>query len=157
MKTHGHDMPVDRSSAQRRVYARITAAVACRVVSLLIVLTAVAGCRDSQELEVSYGHRRGAAGKSVNGTSVLAGLFQEAGFRVSSSRQLSSTLSRCDVIVWVPDSFAPPSSDVREFFEKWLTSEEPKTLVYIGRDYDNYAYKRAYISIGYRLPDFWRF
>ena len=83
MRTRGHDMRVDYSSAPRRVDVRCAAAAACRAVSLLIVLAAVSGCRDSQELEVSYGQRRGVAGKSINGTSVLAGMFEEAGHKVS--------------------------------------------------------------------------
>ena len=113
---------------------------ACRAVSLLIVLVTLSGCRDSQELEVAYGQRRGAAARSVNGTSVLAGMFEEAGFQVSTWRYLATDLQRYDVIVWAPDDFGPPGDEVRQFFEQWFASQEPKTLVYIGRDYDAAPY-----------------
>ena len=40
------------------------------------------------------------------------------------------------VIVWVPDSFEPPSEEQREFLEDWLWNEPGRTLIYVGRDYD---------------------
>ena len=45
---------------------------------------------------------------------------------------------RCDC--WAPDSFRPPGQEVRQFFQEWFASEESKTLVYIGRDYDAEPY-----------------
>ena len=51
-------------------------------------------------------------------------------------RRLATDLQRCDVIVWAPDDFDPPGPEVQQFFQQWLASQESKTLVYIGRDYD---------------------
>ena len=73
------------------------------------------------------GSRRGTPGKaSVNGTAVLAGMFEEAGHRVVTASRLSPTLDRMDVIVWAPDDFRPPSEEVSAYLEagsKRLPSE----------------------------------
>lgn len=135
MRTRGHGMPADRPG-RRTDCARDAGTVARRALGLLFVLAALAGCRDTQDLEVAYGQRRGTSAGSVNGTSVLAGMFDEAGFQVSSASHLAASLHRCDVIVWAPDDFRPPAAEAREFFEVWFASQERKTLVFIGRDYD---------------------
>lgn len=104
--------------------------------SLLVLGAAVAGCGDSQELMTDYGHRRGRAAASVNGTSVLAEMFREAGGRPTTLYTLSSSLNNFDVVVWAPNDFAPPDQKAREFLEEWLVDDPGRTLVYIGRDYD---------------------
>jgi hypothetical protein len=103
------------------------------VAALLLLAT---GCGDEQ-IETTYGRRSGMFGKeSVNGTAVLAGLFSRAGHRVRAKRVLSTTLmEKADVIVWAPDDFEPPSPDVIEWFDKWL-SQGGRTLIYVGRDFD---------------------
>jgi hypothetical protein len=93
---------------------------------------AVCGC-SRPPLESDYGKRDL---KTVDGTGVLASMFEQAGHKVSSWRRLSPKLSRCDTIVWSPASFSPPSLEVREYLEGWLAEESGRTLVYIGRDFD---------------------
>jgi hypothetical protein len=63
-------------------------------------------------------------------------MFQEAGYSVGTARRLSPALERADVIVWAPDDFQPPRSEVQQFLEEWLWDREGRTLVYIGRDFD---------------------
>jgi hypothetical protein len=63
-------------------------------------------------------------------------MFDAAGFRVYTWKNLSPRLDRYDVILWAPDDFALPSQEIRDYFDVWLASKDPKTLVYIGRDYD---------------------
>jgi hypothetical protein len=104
--------------------------------SLVLLVLSLVGCRTPDALETTYGQRRAEAGKSVNGTSILADMFDEAGFKVYSWKYLTPQLQRYDVIVWAPNDFGLPDSDVIDFFEEWLSSSEGKTLVYIGRDYD---------------------
>ena len=41
-----------------------------------------------------------------------------------------------DVIVWVPDSFHPPSDEQQQFVQAWLEMDKRHTLVYVGRDFD---------------------
>ncbi|MHB8861137.1 MAG: DUF4350 domain-containing protein [Pirellulaceae bacterium] len=107
-----------------------------RVMGPALMVLCLVGCRSPDELEATYGQRRAEAGRSVNGTSVLGGMFDEAGFQVYSWKYLTPQLRRYDVIIWAPDDFGLPDPEVVEFFEKWLASSEGKTLVYIGRDYD---------------------
>ncbi len=102
---------------------------------LLLALLAT-GCAQQVELETAYGQRRGQAAASVNGTSVLAELFREAGGRPATIMRLSSNLNRYDVLVWAPDDFTLPSDEAREFIEKWLAQQSGRTFIYIGRDYD---------------------
>ncbi len=103
---------------------------------LLALTVGLSGCRDSSAVQTAYGHRRGEAGKSVNGTRVLSDMFDAAGFRVYTWKYLSSRLDGFDAILWAPDDFELPTQEVRDYFDKWLASADPKTLVYIGRDYD---------------------
>ncbi|MGE0756935.1 MAG: DUF4350 domain-containing protein [Pirellulaceae bacterium] len=96
----------------------------------------LAGC-SATEIDATYGRRRGSPGmESVNGTAVLAHLFEQAGFRVMTWRRLSPKLYEFQTIVWFPDSFQPPTDEQRWFLERWLGEEPGRTLVYVGRDYD---------------------
>ena len=74
---------------------------------LLLMISLAIGCRRQETLDVTYGQRRGDAAASVNGTSVLATMFEEAGFDALTWYYLSSRLNNCNVIVWAPDEFAP--------------------------------------------------
>ena len=103
----------------------------------LLVLFALgfAGCRE--KLETRYGERTGQfSAKSVNGTAVLADMFEQAGFRVTERMSLSPRLERADTIVWFPDDFAPPKPEVRKWLNKWLGAKPDRTLIYVGRDFD---------------------
>lgn len=99
-------------------------------------LTAASGCSPPR-IDGTYGQRRGSdGGPSVNGTAVLASMFEEAGHRVSTWRRLSPKLEECQTIVWFPDDFEPPTVEQRDFFEWWLYNEPGRTVVYVGRDFD---------------------
>jgi len=105
-----------------------------RGICLLAVI--LVGCAPDG-VDGTYGKRRGTrGGASVNGTAVLAGMFEETGRRVSTWRRLSPKLEQCQTIIWFPDSFDPPTREQREFLEDWLSNQPGRTLVYVGRDYD---------------------
>ncbi len=108
----------------------------CRTLNWLILLLGLlSGCRES--VTGGYGQRRGAdGGRSVNGTGVLAHMFEQAGYQVSSWRRLSPKLDREQVIVWFPNDFASPTDEQINYFESWLNAESGRTLIYVGRDYD---------------------
>lgn len=95
-----------------------------------------AGC--GQDIETTYGQREGAAASSsVNGTGVLAEMFEQAGHRVFSWRTLSPRLrNRADCIVWFPNDFEPPGEKVRQWLVEWLDEVPGRTLIYVGRDFD---------------------
>ncbi len=93
------------------------------------------GCEEN--LNSIYGQRQGLGSGSVNGTAVLAEMFEKAGHTVVSMRLLSPRLrKRAEAIVWVPDDFDPPSDEVRDWLEKWLSEGSGRTLIYVGRDFD---------------------
>lgn len=90
-----------------------------------------------EEIDSTYGKRRGMQGEaSVNGTAVLATMFEIAGHKVQTRRYLSPRAKDFDVIVWFPDDFKPPAEEAQTFLENWLCGGRGKTLIYVGRDYD---------------------
>lgn len=103
---------------------------------LAVVSSLLTGCHRSEELDVTYGRRKGVGAESVNGTSVLGEMFAQAGFTVSSWRRLSPRLDREQVLVWAPDRYAPPQAAEINFLETWLQDSPGRTLIYIGRGYD---------------------
>lgn len=107
-----------------------------KTLTLFILVVASIGCAP-KGVATTYGKRGGTSGgPSVNGTAVLAGMFEEAGHRVITWRRLSPKLEQCNTIVWVPDDFQPPTLEQRAFVEQWLFEESGRTLIYVGRDYD---------------------
>jgi len=103
----------------------------------LVVLLALAAAGCGEQIDVIYGRQRGpGASASVNGTAVLAEMFEQSGHQVSTWWALSPRLESADCIVWFPDDFSPPAKPVREWLERWLTSRPNRTLVYVGRDFD---------------------
>lgn len=103
---------------------------------LALLVLGWSGCTRVQPLNTSYGKRAGDGAVSVNGTSVLAGMFEHAGYRVTTSRFLGHAVRTADVVVWCPDSFELPTDRVVRFFDAWLSERQMRTLVFIGRDYD---------------------
>ena len=94
-----------------------------RLPPFLLCLLLPLGC--GKGIDTGYGQRSGTdAALSVNGTAVLAGMFERAGHRVYSRHALSPGLGqRADCIVWFPDDFQPPPEPVREWLEKWLAEQ----------------------------------
>ena len=98
-------MSTDSSDVDRRDKAP---SLALPVVGLLLAIAMIgvgvwlAG-RRNESLSTTYGRRRGSeAGKSVNGTAVLAELFRRGGHRVTTFGRLSPKLEEADAIVWIP-------------------------------------------------------
>ncbi|HEV3005057.1 MAG TPA: DUF4350 domain-containing protein [Pirellulales bacterium] len=97
---------------------------------------ALTGCENG--IDSTYGRRSGAmGGNSVNGTAVLAEMFEQAGHRVAKTSWLTPRVrAKADVIVWAPDDFEHPSDEVCEWFDDWWQEKPGRVLIYIGRDYD---------------------
>jgi hypothetical protein len=113
---------------------RAPSAIALPLIAL-VALT-LTGCEDG--IETAYGHRSGVTtGDSVNGTAVLARMFEAAGHRVTTATRLSPRVyETADCVVWAPDDFEPPAEPVRQWFNAWWRHGSGRTLIYIGRDYD---------------------
>jgi len=109
---------------------------AADLAALAVLVVSLTGCGDEQ-IDTTYGRRVGLyGGESVNGTAVLAGMFEQAGHRVLTKRVLTDAMmENCDVIVWAPDDFEPPAEEVIRWFDEWLWTDG-RTLIFIGRDFD---------------------
>lgn len=106
------------------------------LVALILIAILSAGCSKPVKLDTSYGKTFGTPGqKSVNGTSVLAEMFEQSGHSVTTVGRFSPRLERADTIVWFPDDFSPPSDKHREYLEQWLQQKPERTVIYVGRDY----------------------
>lgn len=115
---------------------RLLVGRACATVWLLLLL-ALAGCGKARDISTVYGQRDSTeGGTSVNGTGVLAEMFEKKGHRVYDWRRLSPRVNSFQTIVWAPDDFDTPTVAQREYLENWLAAMPGRTLVYIGRDYD---------------------
>jgi len=102
----------------------------------LFLFVPLAGCEDG--IDSTYGRRSGkVGGDSVNGTAVLAGMFERAGHKVSGTTWLSPRIrEKADAIVWAPDDFKHPSKEVCAWFDEWWREKPGRVLIYIGRDFD---------------------
>ena len=103
-----------------------------RFVGVLLLTAVTSGCVFDEKLDDTYGRR----GASVNGTGVLAEMFDAAGHNVSHWRFMTPSLAEADTIVWVPDDFHPPHDDAQRWIDDWLRAESDRTLIYVGRDFD---------------------
>jgi hypothetical protein len=116
----------------------------CILTAVAVLAATITGCEDG--IDTTYGRRSAFnGGDSVNGTAVLARMFESAGHHVTTATRLSPRVyEQADCIVWAPDDFEPPSPDVRQWFNAWWRHGSDRTLIYIGRDYDAApAYWRA--------------
>ncbi len=106
------------------------------VVALLLAAALVGCSRSPGGINTTYGRRSGNGASSVNGTSVFARMFQNAGHRVLSRGRSGGKIEDCKVIVWAPNRFTPPTKEERNVIQSWLGEEPGRTFIYIGRDYD---------------------
>lgn len=134
-----------RPNRQKRTERRGSALLRATLLAALAVACLVP-CGCGNDVDTIYGRRKGpGVWASVNGTGVLAKMFQEADHIVFSWMALSPRLrERADCIVWFPDDFQPPKNDfgqepredVRNWLEEWLEEKPGRTLIYVGRDFD---------------------
>jgi hypothetical protein len=74
---------------------------------------------------------------SVNGTDVLAAMFEDAGHEVYTRHSLvTSDMQAADIVVWFPDDRQAPRKEVCDWFDEWLTESPGRTLILVGRDFD---------------------
>ena len=78
-----------------------------KLLLVLLLTQLLVGCQRDTVIEREYGARRGKSiGKSVNGTGVLARLFESKGHRVRTTSRLGRVVERSDVVVWFPGSLS---------------------------------------------------
>lgn len=128
-----------KSTTLRKNTARNRVSWRCLLSGALLCITLLAtGCGSNiPPVDSTYGRREnGPQGGSVNGTAVLSDMFEEAGYEVATTRFLGRLVNRSDVVVWMPDSYDLPASDVQAFFLDWLIEQPGRTLIYVARDFD---------------------
>lgn len=107
--------------------------VACGFVAVLVLSI---GCDRTDGVNTDYGQRdSGWTPASINGTSLLAEMYESAGASVSSWGRLSRRLSRTDTIVWFPTEFQAPTSTQLNYLDGWLNGAPNRTLVFVGPGY----------------------
>jgi hypothetical protein len=127
--------PATHLTARRALRAGICRSVATNaMLAAALLLLLAGGCQPP--FETRYGRTSGSGLSSVNGTRVLADMFSDSGHKVDSRYQLSPKLMKADVIVWFPDDFDAPSTEVHQWLADWLRDAPDRTLIYVGRDFD---------------------
>ncbi len=104
---------------------------------LLLVSLALPVLGQEEEIDATYGQGNHSKGRySINGTGVLAQMFEDRGHQVYYSRVLGRPTRKADVIIWAPDNFHVPTEAEVAAIEQWLKQKNNRTFVFIGRDYD---------------------
>lgn len=105
---------------------------AALALALALTLLGLAGCGPG--VDTTYGRSRWG---SVNGTSVLAGLFRARGHEVRAAVRLTDELSGwAEVLVRFAPAPGPPPRDEAAWYDQWLNAGEGRRIVYVPRDYD---------------------
>lgn len=97
------------------------------------------GCYErSESVPEVYGTRRGWEGRqSLNGTSVLAGLFRRRGHDVVVDNRISPRIGRFGTIVWFVDpEKGCPSPEVADLLSNWLSGGSGRRIVFAGWGYN---------------------
>ena len=117
---------------------RMKASLSVILSLLYLALTLPANVQaEEDDIDATYGQGNQSAGRySINGTGVLAQLFEDRGHSVFYSRVLGRPTRKADVIIWAPDNFHVPSDTEVAAIEKWLQEKADRTFIFIGRDYD---------------------
>lgn len=106
------------------------------LVTLIAVHPTYLSAQD-EDIDTTYGQGNQSQGRySINGTGVLAQMFEDRGHNVFYSRVLGRPTRNADVIIWAPDNFHVPSEAEVAAIEKWLKDKWGRTFIFIGRDYD---------------------
>ena len=121
---------------------------------LICLLLITTGCGQNEKFVSEYGKVSGNQGSvSVNGTSVLYEMFRQRGFKTKRSKKISPRIDRYGTIVWIPNSFTPPSQDAINALEEWLESGFDRTLIYVGRDFSADADYFEHLLSQENVPD----
>ncbi len=85
-----------------------------------------------------------ASTRGINGLGVHKRMWETAGARMVRPVKLSPRLSNVDVIVLIGTTYKPPGKLARDWIEDWLTDEQPRKVIYFGRDFDaSLVYQKA--------------
>lgn len=104
---------------------------------LLGLALCLAGCQTGESVNETYGTSRSpAAARSLNGTSVLAELFRQRGYRPAVASRVTPRISRFHLVVWFDAPGATPDPEIRKRIDDWLLGDPERRLLYVGGDHD---------------------
>ena len=104
--------------------------------SIVVSLVVFVGCNKNPLPLDAYGDSHSMVShKSVSGLSVFRSICEERGMRTFLLAGLSQRSKKLNTILWAPKDFRLPSSAEIRWYDAWLTSNTPKTLIFVGRDY----------------------
>jgi hypothetical protein len=103
-----------------------------RVLRMGFATAVLTGC--GGEVDTTYGRLHS---RSINGTSIFAGMLRMRGHEVRSAIRLTEELHGwADVIVRFAPGPGPPSQEEAAWYTEWMAEVPGRSMVYIPRDYD---------------------
>jgi hypothetical protein len=73
---------------------------------------------------------------SVNGTKALANILEAMGKNVDKTSRLSPRIDRYDTIIFFSQDRSPPTQEMIDRIDTWLSDNHFRTFIYVGRDFD---------------------
>lgn len=103
------------------------------ILGALGTLLLLCGCGGGG-VDDEYGRARG---RSINGTGALVQMFRDRGHTVRVTSRLNDQVSEwAETIVRFAPFPGAPSQKEAEWYEKWLTEDSSRLLIYIPQDFD---------------------
>ncbi len=113
---------------------------------MFAVLMCLPGC--GGVVDTAYGR---ASSRSINGTSIFAGLVKARGNEVRTAIRLTPDLHDwANVIVRFSPKPGPPSREEAEWYINWMVEDPSRSVVYIPRDYQ--AFQEYWTRVADELP-----
>jgi hypothetical protein len=115
---------------------------------LLVIVFSVSGCSNKSTLPTeAYGESSGKDERTeLGGLGLFRSLCEEKGCRTFDQPSLTSRAYRLNWMIWTPKDYRMPNTKELQWFNDWLSSDKPRTLIFIGRDYSpsaSYWYQAA--------------
>lgn len=108
------------------------------LVTAALLIVATAGCNVFKETDYGnfhdYGkiHGQEAGYASVDGLSGLATLIRNSGRTLRRAPRITPLIDRFDTIIWCPNRVAPPSDDVIDRLERWLSEGSYRSIIFVA-------------------------
>ncbi len=108
------------------------------VMVVAVLMLATAGCGILEETDYGsfqdYGkiHGQNAGYASVDGLSGLATLIRNNGRTLRRAPRISPLIDRFDTIIWCPNRLTPPSDEVIDRLELWLSEGYYRSIIFVA-------------------------
>ena len=106
------------------------------VIGVSLLLATTTGCALFEETDYGsfgdYGkiHGQDAGYASVDGLSGLATLVRNSGRTLRRAPRITPLIDRFDTVIWCPNRVTPPSDDVIDRLERWLSEGSYRSIVF---------------------------